>query len=298
MPSIDELSTTAVINARISVGDIPINDLDSFTYFDNNGGLYPWGNYLIENAFKTNYIKTSKNIRPMDSVGLFSKSGKIVILEIGASNPFKLFEEIKNAGLADINFGKNLVYINGGTGGKDLPDVIDITASYWVHLQKLLDSNLVTAAQVQVIFCIEDDMTNFDTTINRAYQLRDKYIEMLVTIRIKYPNCKLMLIGDRGYNDYATLPKFSEPKGYLNGWAVKFLIEDYIDGLLPQYPLLNWMDYYWANGETPRWDGLDYFMTDFLAPDYVHYTEEKAAELGAMTHARLKADQGCLFWYK
>ncbi len=52
----------------------------------------------------------------------------------------------------DVGFGKKLVFINAGTGGKDLPDIIDPNASYWSRIKKILDSNFVTASQIQIVF--------------------------------------------------------------------------------------------------------------------------------------------------
>lgn len=152
--------------------------------------------------------------------------------------------------------------------------------------------------QVQIIFCIEDDFKNSDNTIQRAYTIKDQYVTLLSTIRTKYPNTKLIFVGDRGYNDYAVLTKYKEPKGYLNGWAVKFLVEDYANNLLPQYPFVNWLDYYWANGAEPRWDDLTYLQTDFTAPEYSHLTPEKSNALGLVTHGKFKQDAGAMYWYK
>lgn len=297
-PSLNEIDNFQTIDLRESFGDIPLNDPESFTYNGINSGLYPWGNQLISNNYKTNYINTSKAIRPLNSSGLQAKDGKIAILGIGGSNQFIVYNGIKNAWLNDVGFGKKLVFINAGTGGKDLPDIIDPNASYWSRIKKILDSNFVTASQIQIVFCIEDDFKNSDTSFQRAYSIRDQYINLLNTITIKYPNVKLIFIGDRGFNGYATLPKYNEPRGYLNGWAVKFLVEDYVNGILPQYPFINWLEYYWANGAEPRWDGLTYLQSDFTAPEYTHLTPEKANALGLVTHGKLKQDAGALYWYK
>lgn len=285
-------------NERTSAINIPLNDPTTFTFEENTSGLYPWGNTLILNDYRTNYIAKCKSIKAIDSNGVIKKSGKVVILGLGGSNPSHIYQEMKAIHLAQYPFGKSLVVVDGAIGGKDLPDILNPDASYWNQVKKQLDSLHVTESQVQVIFCIQDDFSLDDTTLLRAVALKESYLLLLDLVRVKYPNCKMFLVGDRGYNDYATLPKYWEPKGYLNGWGVKLLVQDYANNLLPEYPFVNWLDYYWANGTIPRWDGLTYSLSDFLPPIYSHLTDEKITELATATHNKLKIDVGAKYWYK
>ncbi len=297
-PTVTDENSIPGLVYRESFNDIPLNDPDTFTYQGFRSGLYPWGNVLIENEYKTDYINISKTITTLGKTGLPSAKGKTVILGIGGSHAYGIYNGIKNAWLTDPLFGKKLVFANAGTGGKDLPDILDPAASYWSRINKILDSNRVTSSQVQVIFVIEDDFVNKDTTIQRIFTLRDQMISLLETIRPKYPNCKIIYFADRGYAGYSTLTKYDEPKGYLNGWAVKFLVDEYINGLIPETPFINWFEYYWANGTEARWDGLTYLQSDFVAPEFAHLTIQKANTLGAATHLKLKADIGFSNWYK
>jgi hypothetical protein len=74
-PSLDEINSFQKVELRESFGDIPLNDPESFTYYGINSGLYPWGNQLISNEYKTNYVNTSKAIRQLYSSGLQVKDG-------------------------------------------------------------------------------------------------------------------------------------------------------------------------------------------------------------------------------
>jgi len=295
-PSLEE--PVQQVSLRTSHSNIPLNDPTTFFYEGTSSGLYPWGNSLIFNDYRANYITSSKAIKAMNQYGVVKKSGKVVILGLGGSNPSKMYESMKTSILAQYPFGKSLVMVNGAIGGKDLPDILNPDASYWTTVGRLLDSANVTPTQVQVIYCIQEDFVNQDTTFARALAIKESYLLLLDVIRLKYPNCKMFLVGDRGYNDYATLAKYWEPTGYLNGWAAKFLVQEYVDGLLPQYPFVNWLDYYWANGTEPRWDGLTYNFSDFLSPIYAHLTDEKINALATSTHNKLKIDAGAKFWYK
>ncbi len=278
--------------------NIPINDPDEFMFEGLHSGLYPWGNSLVDNQYKTDYINISQSIGTLNTLGANTEVGDIVILSLGPSNPHKIYEGIETAEYNDIGFGENINFINGALGGIDFNDILDFTGSYWMNVDSILQTENTTADQIEVIFCIEDDLLNQDTSITRAYQIKDNYILLLEEIRLKFPNCVLFLVGDKGYNNYSIAQRFAEPRGYLNGWGVKLLVEDYINGALPEYPFINWLDYYWADGEIPRWDGLTYSLTDFIGPDYIHLTSAKAYELGVATHEKLKSDPGGMFWYK
>lgn len=277
---------------------IPLNNPDIFTQNGVESGLYPWGNSLITNSYKTNYINACESIEPLNYFGANAGSGKVVVLTIGGSNPAIIYNGFINAQQSDPGFGSDLLFINGGINSQDFSNLLDPATNYWDNMQNLLTTNNVTENDVQVIFCIEDNLRYRDTSFQRAYLLRDDYVDLLEIIRDKYPNCKLFLAGDRGYSGYTDDPKHDEPIGYENGWAVKFLVADYINGLLPEYPVVNWLDYYWADGENPRWDGLTYSPTDYAAPAYVHFTQNKADELAGSTHAKLKTDPGASYWYK
>ncbi len=282
---------------RIVAGNNPLNNPSLFTYSGLQSGLYSWGNALIANIYKTNYINANKEVKTLDAAGVSSATGKIGVLEIGGSNPGILYNGLRTAQLDDNTFGSKLTFINAGLNAMDFSNILKPDSQYWNSVQSLLSENGLTNLQVQVVFCIQDNLKNADVSFNRTAALKTDYIALLNLVRTKYPNCKLFLVGDRGYTGYTTDPRHKEPIGYLNGWAVKLFIQDYSNNLLPQFPFVNWLDYYWANGATARFDGLDYLKADYRS-GFIHFTDQKANELGASTHARLKADVGTLNWYK
>ena len=283
--------------AEKNVGNKPINNPILFTYNGHQSGLFSWGNALIANTYKINYLNANLAIKSLDAAGNSAVNGKIGILEIGGSNPAIIFNGLQTNQLNDPGFGSKLTFVNAGMNAMDLSDILKPTTNYWNNVQTLLTQNGLTTKQVEVIFCIEDNLKNTDVTFTRASSLQTDYVALLSLVRTKYPNCKLFLVGDRGYTGYTTEPQHKEPIGYLNGWGVKLFVEQYSDGLLPVYPAVDWLDYYWANGETARFDGLTYSKSDYRA-GYIHFTDAKAEELGVATHARLKADVGTSYWYK
>ncbi len=277
---------------------IPLNQPAEFKFDGVTSGLYPWGNELISNSYKTKYIEISKEITPMNNDGHADNNGKVVALGIGASNPSIMFDGLKEAQRNDSKFGDDFVFVNAAINAQDLAKLLNPNTDYWLNVKKILTDNGYTEKSVQVIFCIEDNLKNKKLTMQRAYDLKQDYVDLLALVRTRFPNCKLFLVGDRGYSGYTTDPKHAEPVGYLNGWAVKLFVEEYVDGKLPEYPFVNWLDYYWANGDDRSPSGVSYKMSDFKGPSYIHIMQSKANELTAVTHEKLKKDVGAKYWYK
>lgn len=279
-------------------GNIPLNDPDLFTWNGEQSGLYPWGNEMISNAYESKYQSVSESIHPSSFSGLRTSHPKVVVLTIGGSTPAIMFEGFVHAQQNDPGFGADLLFINGGQNAMDFSDLLDPNTNYWNNLEALLNTHAATPEDVQVMFCIEDNLRSLDTTFSRATLLKNNYAQLMDIIRTHYPNCKLFLAADRGYSGYTDDPHHDEPIGYLNGWGVKLFVADYINGVLPEYPVVNWLDYYWADGENPRWDGLTYSQSDFSGPAYVHLHQDKADALAETTHEKLKADPAASNWYK
>ncbi len=276
----------------------PLNVPNEFNFEGVESGLYPWGNEMISNTYKTNYINICKEIKPLNNDGNADNNGKVVALGIGASNPSIMFDGLLAAQRGDSNFGDDFVFVNGAINAQDLFKILSPNSDYWTNVKTILSNSGYTEKSVQVIFCIEDNLKNKNLSIQRAHDLKQDYIDLHDLIRKRFPNCKLFLVGDRGYSGYTTEPKHAEPVGYLNGWGVKLFVEEYVNGNLPEYPFVNWLDYYWANGEENGPTGISYKMSDFKGPSYIHITQNKANELMSDTHSKLKTDVGAKYWYK
>lgn len=95
-------------------------------------------------------------------------------------------------------------------------------------------------------------------------------------IKGRYPNVQQMFLHSRTYGGYATSPLSPEPYAYEYGFATKWLIQAQIDQVengfitpvtgdlsYARTPWLAWGPYLWADGTSPRSDGLTWDPGDF-----------------------------------
>jgi lysophospholipase L1-like esterase len=97
-------------------------------------------------------------------------------------------------------------------------------------------------------------------------------------LRAHYPYLRIVFVSSRIYGGYATTELNPEPYAYETGFSVKWLIESQINEMrgqpanpragtlnyaTKQAPLILWGPYLWADGPTPRSDGLAWLRQDF-----------------------------------
>ena len=116
---------------------------------------------------------------------------------------------------------------------------------------------------------------------------------VLRALRVRYPNLRLVFLSSRIYGGYATTDLNPEPYAYESGFSVKWVIESQINEMrrLPgnpragtldytkkAAPLILWGPYMWADGATPRSDGLAWQRADF-EEDGMHPSQSGEAKV-------------------
>jgi hypothetical protein len=83
-----------------------------------------------------------------------------------------------------------------------------------------------------------------------------------------FPNLRQVWFSSRIHTGYSVNPNHAEPNtGYDNGLAVRNVVADAVAGQTPLWAA--WGPYLWADGESPRSDGLTWICDDFES-DGVH----------------------------
>jgi len=251
---------------------VPINDLRTGTWNGFMGGLYPNGSNFIPATHKKAGLQLANQIQPLDGNGFPDPiNGKIVFISIGMSNTTMAFSTFIPMGNADINRNPKVKLVDCAEGGMS-SDIISVVnaKSYRHYWDTTIVNRLSTAGvnnmQVQAIWYKEaypvGNLSLSPQTYSDSLTLQSKRIMNI--IKSKFPNARICYIASRIYAGYATSMLNPEPYGYWQGWSMKWMIEGQItndptlqySGTNPNSPWLCWGTYNWANGTTPRNDGL------------------------------------------
>jgi len=305
---------------------LPLTDLGAGTYRGFRGGLYPNGSNAVPSAHAALGTTFARSIRPLSSAGQPDANGKIVFLSVGMSNvtqefcgggptTCQSFSFIGQA-LADASFNRaRVVIVDGAQGGKVIPDWDQVTdATYTTVRDTRLAALGVTEAQVQAVWLKQatpGPTVSLPAANADAYTITAGLGTLVRTLKVRYPNLQIVFLSSRIYAGYAQSGTLNpEPFAYETGFAVKWLIEAQIQqgangtpdaragDLRPGVaaPWLAWGPSLWANGTTPRSDGLTYLPSDF-ATDNTHPGTGARQKVGAMLLEFMKTSPYASCWF-
>jgi hypothetical protein len=276
---------------------IPLIDMGGATYMGFTGGLYPGGNTMPPEHAQAG-LELAGLIQPLDTAGNPSPNGSYVLMAVGMSNAAREFgvpgrqQNWTFVGQALANPSVNathLALVNGARSGQDTPDWENPNDyNYnWIRDTQLLPSGY-TENQVQIIWLKQanGDARSYPSLPSPeadAYVFMERIGNILRALKVRYPNLRQVFISSRVYAGYASDNLNPEPYAYETGFAVKWLIEAQIrqmaTGEIDPHagdlnyntvaPWIAWGPYMWANGSTPRSDGLAWLPGDF-GPDGTH----------------------------
>lgn len=273
---------------------VPLTDLLAKTYFGRAGGLYPGGMNQPPADHDSAARARRKTIQPLDVNGDESPFGKYVLLSIGMANTTQEWCSQNSGppctawsfmGKAALDQGVNhntLVIVNGAAEGQDAPAWTSATSSSYdrIKVGRLAPLGL-SENQVQAVWVkLEDQQPELSLPADSAdaYLLLTNLGQVMRALRARYPVLKIVFISSRSYGGYAATDLNPEPFAYESGFSVKWLIESQIDemhgrpanarvGTLDYAkkaaaPIV-WGPYLWADGITPRSDGVLWNRADF-----------------------------------
>jgi hypothetical protein len=276
---------------------VPLMDMSTTTtYYGFQGGLYENGSNVVPTDHAAIGLQRANQVIPLAADGTPSPGGKIVLISMGASSMSQEWCGVAHGcstpsspsfmsfAAADPTVNHTtLTIVNGAQASQDAgkwtnPNNLQ---SYGTALTRLTDAG-VTEKQVEAVWFKDTDIgatSSLPSPSADAYSLEKTFGAVLRAIKVRYPNTREVFFSSRIYGGYIVASEnvVPEPYAYENGYGVKWVIQAQIDeertgvvnpltgDLNPNTvaPWAGWASYLWANGTTPRSDGLIWERKDF-----------------------------------
>ena len=277
---------------------IPLTDLGSAQYLGFEGGLYPNGKNSPPSAYQDTGVALGATVQPVDTGGEPSTSGKIVMISIGMSNTSREFSQFIRLADADARKNAKLVMIDAARDGAAATDIALPFGDYWKHVDDQLQRCDISAPQVQVVW-LKAALAHEPRGFPEKAQLLQRALRSTVGIlSTTFPQLKLVYVSSRIYGGYSETDLSPEPIAHESAFAVKWLIEERINnpGSDRWIPWVSWGPYLWANGLTPRSDGLIWERSDF-GPDGVHPSAQGVLKVATMLLEFFQNDTAAKSWF-
>ncbi|MCI0595893.1 MAG: hypothetical protein L0Z48_05045 [candidate division Zixibacteria bacterium] len=247
-------------------------------------------------------------VRPLDSAGQPSAEGKYVLVSIGMSNTTQEFSTFIPLANADTGRNPRLVIVDGAQGGQTAAIISIPSANFWTVVDQRLTNAGVAPQQVQVAWLKEANARPTAPFPPHADTLKMQFGSICRILKDRYPNIKICYLSSRTYGGYASTNLNPEPYAYESGFAVKWLIEEQIEGDSAlnfdsasgpmESPYLAWGPYLWADGLVPRSDGLIWECSDFSTNDGTHPSASGRMKVANMLLNFFQNDPAAQVWYR
>ena len=177
-----------------------------------------------------------------------------VFTSLGMSLTKNIFDSWRSTASTDV------IMVNGACGGCVVSAWTSLTRVGWQNAFQQLALAGLTGDDVDVVWMSVTKQQNVAAT-------QADLERIFAAINQAYPNVRQVFVSNRTYGGYRTTGS-AEPMAWQDGVAVKQFV---LNHLGETDPWVGWAGDLWANGETPRSDGLQWFRADFK-DDGLHYS--------------------------
>jgi hypothetical protein len=291
----------------------PLNDLGPNIYVRMDGqntgeagGLYPAGSNDRPPAHEAAGVAIGSQVVPLNGNGEPDlANGRIVMISVGMSNTAAEFQTFINIARDDPDLNPQLRLVNGAQPGQTSPDWVDPDAPTWHEVDNRLAAGGLTPAQVQIAWVKLVQVGPHDFPAG-PLSLQADLAQVARNLLTNYPNMRLAFFSSRtrSYTYWQGLSP--EPSAFESGFAVKWLIENQINGdpdlnydpnLGPVVaPFLSWGAHLWIDGLNPRSDGMVWLPED-MAVDCTHPSDNGRLKVANMLLSYFKADAAAVPWF-
>jgi lysophospholipase L1-like esterase len=293
---------------QTSTGRIPLNDLGANLYQGVPGGLYPGGVNSRPALHEAAGLAIAQSLVPLDTLGQPDPvNGRVVLISIGMSNATQEFRRFVLLSDADALRRSTTRVIDCAVGGQAANVIDDPAVPYWDSVATRLRGRGASPLQAQVAWIKEADAGPTGTFAVSSESLAVHLARIVRILKVKCPNLKLAYFTSRIYAGYATTTLNPEPYAYESGFAVREVIERQLAGDLDlnydpnagpvQSPWLAWGPYLWADGLTPRSDGLTWACSE-LQSDGTHPSPTGQLKIADSLLAFFRWDATTAPWYR
>ena len=226
--------------------------------------------------------------------------GRYALVSIGMSNTTQEFQAFLTLAQADAGRHLRLAIVDGAQGGQTATIWANPASACWSVLDARLTAAGIGAAQVAVAWIKLADSGPTAGFPGHAQTLRSETEAVLRLLAARFPNLKLAYLSSRIYAGYATTALNPEPYAYESAFAVRWVIEDQINGVAGMrydaMPWIAWGPYLWADGTRPSGQGLSWDCSE-LAADGTHPSAAGQAKVANLLLQFFRTDVTARAWY-
>ncbi len=283
---------------KSTVGLKPLTEMSANDrYQDEDGGLYGGGNNELPDVLQAAATEKMSKITPRDAQGDPVPSGKIGLISLSMSNATQEFSRFQQLANVDPQKSSFVNVVDCAQGGQAMAQWADPAAPCWAEADRRLHVAGVSHEQVQVAWIKIANVGPTGRLHEHGEQL-EKDTRMMISIATKrFPNLQIVYLGSRTYGGYSDGRLNPEPYAYEGAFVVRWLIQNQTSSdVKAESPLLLWGPYLWADGTTPRSDGLVWERADFVA-DGTHPSDSGRNKVAQQLLAFFKHDPLAKTWF-